>query len=74
MKSDSSGNDKDLVRVGLPDDLGLADTEDLVIGVDHGCGRSAHAEETNLRKCFRAKKLLKLQLTRINGENMNIRF
>ena len=52
MKSDSSGNDKDLVRVGLPDDLGLADTEDLVIGVDHGCGRSAHAEETNLRKCF----------------------
>ena len=48
MKSNSSSHHQDLIRVRLPDNLGLADSEDLVIGIDHRGGRSAHTEETDL--------------------------
>ena len=36
-----------LVSVGLAEDLGLADGELLVIGVHHGGGGPAHAEEAD---------------------------
>ena len=54
MKSNSSRHHQDLIRVRLPDNLGLADSEDLVIGIDHRGGGTAHTEETDLgeeREC-----------------------
>ena len=48
MKSNSSSHHQDLIRVRLPHNLGLADSEDLVIGIDHRGGGPAHTEETDL--------------------------
>ena len=48
MKSNSSSHHQDLIRVRLPHNLGLADSEDLVIGIDHRGGRPADSEEADL--------------------------
>ena len=50
MKSNPSRHHQDLIRVRLPDNLGLADSEDLVIGIDHRGGGPAHTEETDLEE------------------------
>ena len=55
MKSNSSSHHQDLVRVRLPHNLGLADSEDLVIGIDHRGGGAADTEETDLaenKECY----------------------
>ena len=48
MKSNSRSHHQHLIRVRLPHNLGLAHSEDLVIGIDHRGGGPADSEEADL--------------------------